>query len=121
MPDTAVYRERLEAERARLREDLHRFDVEVTESADDLDPTRGGVGNHMADDASIMFEEEKFVALRRNTEKMLEQVDLALERVAEGTYGICANCGKPIPPERLEARPSATLCVNCQQQLEGAA
>ena len=118
MPDLAVYRERLEAERARLLDDRHRQDVEVAESADELDPNRGGVSNHLADDASTMFEEEKFLSLRFNTEQMLQQVDHALERVAAGTYGTCENCGKPIPPERLDARPYATLCVNCQQQRE---
>ena len=90
----------------------------MAESADDLDPNRGGVSNHLADDATLMFEEEKFLSLRFNTDQMLRQVDRALERVAEGTYGICENCGKPIPPERLDARPYATLCVTCQQQRE---
>ena len=86
MPDTAVYRQRLEAERARLLEDLHRFDVEVTESADDLDPTRGGVGNHMADDASIMFEEEKFVAAPKPmvVGKGLESIQAAMETTKRG-------------------------------------
>jgi RNA polymerase-binding transcription factor len=118
MPDVAVYRQRLEAERARLLDDLHRLDVEVAENADPLDPNRGGVSNHLADDASATFEEEKTLSLRFNAEQMLEQVDKALERVADGTYGICENCGKPIPPERLEARPFATLCINCQQLRE---
>src|SRR4051794_28048332 len=118
MPELAVYRARLEAERARLLEDLRRQDVEVAESADELDPNRGGVSNHLADDATAMFEEEKFLSLRYNTEQMLLQVDRALARVAEGTYGTCEHCGKPIPPERLEARPYATLCIRCQEQRE---
>jgi DnaK suppressor protein len=118
MPDLAVYRERLDAERARLLDDLHHQNAEVAEGGDDLDPNRGGVSNHLADDSDVMFEQEKLMSLRFNTEQMLQQVDHALERVAAGTYGTCENCGKPIPPERLDARPYATLCVNCQQQRE---
>jgi DnaK suppressor protein len=43
-----------------------------------------------------------------------EQVERALERLAEGTYGYCEDCGARIPAERLEVRPEATRCVNCQ-------
>lgn len=116
MPNIAGARERLEAERARLLEDKRRQDAEVAESADPLDPSRGGIGNHLADDADVLFEQEKDVSLRFNTEQLLAQVDRALERVAADTYGICENCGKVIPPERLEARPFATLCITCQQR-----
>ncbi len=119
MSDMTIYRERLEAERARLRDDVQRLTQEVQDSGDSLAPTRGGIGNHLADDASETFEEEKALSLRFNAEQMLEQVDKALQRVATGTYGICENCGKEIPPERLEARPYAALCIACQQQQEG--
>jgi DnaK suppressor protein len=118
MLDLAIYRERLDSERARLQTELDRLSAEVAESADPLDPTRGGVGNHLADDSNETFEEEKLLSLRYNTEQMLRQVDHALERVADGTYGVCENCGKPIPPERLDARPAATLDIACQQRLE---
>lgn len=52
-------------------------------------------------------------------EKWLEQIEISLKRVHEGTYGICANCGKPINPERLEAMPAAVYCIECQQEQEG--
>ncbi|HMA36464.1 MAG TPA: TraR/DksA C4-type zinc finger protein [Chloroflexia bacterium] len=119
MVDTAVFHERLDAERARLLQELQHLDAEVAESADPLDPSRGGVGNHLADDANVTFEEEKLGSVRRNVEQLLAQVDHALERVAAGSYGTCENCGQPIPPERLAARPFATLCISCQQRQEG--
>jgi DnaK suppressor protein len=53
-------------------------------------------------------------------EDQLAEVNKALERIEEGTYGICTNCGKNILPERLEALPYAELCIDCQRQ-EGAA
>jgi RNA polymerase-binding transcription factor DksA len=45
----------------------------------------------------------------------LEQVNKALARMEAGTYGICANCGKPISPARLMARPFSIYDINCQQ------
>lgn len=49
---------------------------------------------------------------------MLADIDAALKRIEDGTYGTCTNCGKPIAPERLEARPWATLCIDCQREQE---
>ena len=48
-------------------------------------------------------------------ENLLEKIDLALERLTAGTYQQCANCGGEIPHERLEAKPSASLCISCQE------
>ena len=47
-----------------------------------------------------------------------KQIELALERLGTGGYGICEDCGEPISPKRLEAAPWARLCVFCQQALE---
>jgi DnaK suppressor protein len=53
-------------------------------------------------------------ALIRMLESRLADIDGALARIADGSYGYCADCAKEIPPRRLEALPFATLCVNCQ-------
>ncbi len=53
--------------------------------------------------------------LDRMQDQLLD-VNKALERIDEGTYGICTNCGKPIQAERLEALPSAELCIDCQRK-----
>jgi len=118
MADTAQYRTRIEAERTRLLADLRQRNEELAESADPLDPERGGMGNHPADVANDTEEAEKDMGLRQNVQMLLEQVDHALARLDAGTYGICENCGKPIPAARLEARPFATLDVACQEKLE---
>jgi DnaK suppressor protein len=47
---------------------------------------------------------------------LVEKIDLALQRLDEGTYDICAGCQGKIPVERLLAKPSASLCVNCQEE-----
>src|SRR5438105_12873382 len=114
--DLAKIKERLLHERAQLLHDIDIKASQVAEDGDDLDPERGGVGNHMADDANQTFEQETMLSLERSMRRQLDQVNSALARIEAGTYGICANCGKPINPARLEARPSSIFCIDCQQK-----
>ena len=114
--DVAEIKKRLLRERAQLLHDIEVKAHQVAEDGDDLDPERGGVGNHMADDANQTFEQETMLTLERSVRRHLDQVNAALARIEAGTYGICANCGKPINPARLEARPSSVLCIDCQQK-----
>lgn len=100
----------LEGERARLRQELDRWE---TVPHDNL-----GHGNHMADDATEVFEQARDLALRQSIERLLGQVEGALERFSKGAYGLCEKCGEAIDPARLEALPYATLCVRCQQHYE---
>jgi len=105
-------RERLEEERRRttarlaaLRGDHRGFvDASRDTNADD---------EHDPEGATIAFEREQVAALVRQAEEHLEQVAAALARLDEGTFGRCAVCGRPIPDERLEVRPTATTCVGC--------
>ena len=114
--DVAEIKTRLLRERSQLLHDIEVKAHQVAEDGDDLDPERGGVGNHMADDANQTFEQETMLTLERSVRRHLDQVNAALARIEAGTYGICANCGKPINPARLEARPSSVLCIECQQK-----
>jgi DnaK suppressor protein len=57
-------------------------------------------------------------ALLDQLEEQLEQVEQALGRLEDGTYGKCQNCGQDIAPGRLQAMPQATLCIRCQEELE---
>jgi DnaK suppressor protein len=113
--DLEVQKKRLLDERKHLLHDIEVKEQQVAENGDDLDPERGGVGNHMADDANETFEQEAMLTLEQSIRRKLDQVNTALRKIEEGTYGICDNCGKPINPARLEARPSSLLCINCQQ------
>jgi YteA family regulatory protein len=71
--------------------------------------------NHPADLGDELFERSKDTALRDNAHVLLEEVEVALDNIKNGTYGICAKCGKPIALERLEALPWATHCIDCQK------
>jgi len=73
---------------------------------------------HMADIGSDNFEQEFTLGLIENEEEMLRAIDDALQRIEEGTYGKCEECGKPIRKTRLKAIPHARLCITCQRQEE---
>lgn len=75
--------------------------------------------NHPADLGSETFERGKDIGLWDNTQRLLAQVDQALEKLEIGTYGICDRCGQKIAPARLETLPWATLCHHCQETKEG--
>ena len=76
---------------------------------------------HPADTSDITFQRELDLTVRQIAEARMAQVEEALERQRAGTYGICESCGRPIDPERLRARPEATLCIDCQRQQESGA
>jgi DnaK suppressor protein len=68
---------------------------------------------HDPDGSPLSAEWTRVDGLRRATEGRISDVDAALANVKAGRYGVCLSCGRPIPPGRLEARPTATLCVAC--------
>ena len=76
------------------------------------------VSQHPADVADFTYQRE----LQQTTQQLLNretaQVQAAIRARERGTYGICKDCGRTIPAERMKARPEATLCVDCQRRLE---
>jgi RNA polymerase-binding transcription factor len=65
-----------------------------------------------------LIEREKNVALVSQLEYKREGIHAALRAIEKGTYGLCERCGKEISVERLEVKPDATLCVQCQSEVE---
>jgi DnaK suppressor protein len=65
--------------------------------------------------ASQDFEQQRDLALRDHNAAHLEQVEAAIRRIDDGTFGACVRCGRPIAPERLEAIPWAAHCIDCQR------
>ena len=73
---------------------------------------------HMGDVATVTLNREMDLSLQENTEKLLALVDRALEKIQEGSYGLCDRCGNAIEEGRLEAVPYATLCLRHERELE---
>jgi RNA polymerase-binding transcription factor DksA len=77
------------------------------------------VDQHPADGASDLYEEELDETERMLLDAEERRIDDARRALAEGTYGICRNCGRTIPADRLEAAPEAVRCLHCQRHFEG--
>jgi RNA polymerase-binding transcription factor DksA len=72
-----------------------------------------GDDEHDPEGATIGFERAQAAAQLAAAEAQLREIDAALGRVRDGTYGVCVDCSEPIGAERLEARPTAVRCVTC--------
>jgi DnaK suppressor protein len=72
----------------------------------------------MADTATDTVDREIDYTLEASDGRLLAAIDTALARIEAGTYGTCVNCGAQIPPERLEAMPWSTLCIDCKRKEE---
>jgi DnaK suppressor protein len=79
-----------------------------------------GSGDHIADSATETFMRELDGGLEENAGHLLGEIDAALARIDDGTYGLCTSCGRPIGEERLEAVPYATLCIEDKRAQEQA-
>lgn len=115
--DFNYFRDRLEEMRASLQEQIqhleHDYDTESGAPSQSY-----GVNNHPADDATDVFDRQRTTAIENEVEEELRVVEQALQRLEDGTYGICAVSGEPIPVERLEARPAAATLVQYQDEYD---
>jgi len=93
------------------------LDEERKRIVDELGELAGGrvTDNHLGDIATVTFDRELDEGLEEGAQQTLTQIDRALARLDNGTYGTCERCGKPIGEERLDARPWATLCIDDQR------
>jgi RNA polymerase-binding transcription factor len=111
--ETERIRAALAARRDELREEYDQHLAEIAELQ--RDRLTDSAGDDQADTGSKTFEREQEISLAHSILERTTQVERALERLDEGSYGWCERCGNAIPVERLAAFPSATLCVSCKQ------
>jgi DnaK suppressor protein len=117
--DAAAIRQRLEADRQRLEDDIYQH-TQGDEAVIPSDPISdsGGTRGHSAEEADAMADAERSNLVLGNSRTLLEQVQAALQRLDNGTYGFCQRCGKPIDARRLEALPYAEYDLECQEIVE---
>ena len=117
--DIKVYKERLLALRARLRGDVNQMaDATLKKSRTEANGDLSSMPIHMADIGSDNFEQEFTLSLMESEEGTLGLIETALERIEDGTYGQCEECGARIPKTRLNAIVYTTMCVKCASELE---
>jgi RNA polymerase-binding transcription factor DksA len=115
-PDAALGR--LDEERRRLEEVRESLDNVSEESERESLSELSSSDQHPGDIGSETFEREKDLSILEQVEAELADVAHALERLDQGTYGICEACGQPIGDERLEALPAARFCLKDQALAE---
>ncbi len=116
--DIEHFRKPLEDEKARLEHALGFLERDNAGSlADELGEVNdGSVDNHLGDTATATFDRELEEGLGEGAQQTLDDINAALQRIDDGTYGTCEVCGKPIAPERLEAIPWTRLCIDDQRR-----
>lgn len=120
--DYKAFEEQLLTERARVMKEMGYYEstvlkVNQRDSAGDL----SGYSFHMADVGTDAMEREKAFQLASAEGRILLEINEALRRIARGEYGVCESCGSPILRARLEAMPTARLCLSCKEKEERAA
>ena len=110
-----VFRQLLLVKRKQVLEDLGVFQ----EDQKDSQGTNGTkYSTHIADEGSDTMARELAFKIAAQGNKYLSSINEALVLIERGEYGVCVNCGDPIPRERLEAVPNAKLCVTCKSKKE---
>jgi DnaK suppressor protein len=116
--DTKRFRALLLEERQRVVDAIENIHTENPGSLGDETDDTQYQDNHLGDVATATFDREMASTLEDNSTHVLGEIDAALARIDDGTYGICQACGKPIDVERLEALPWATLCIDDRRKQE---
>ena len=112
--DTEHFRARLEDEQRKVRNAIQYLQKENPAVPEEItgDLAMGPGDNHLADLATETIDREIDYTLEENSGNVLREIEAALKRIDDGSYGICRACGKPIEPERLEYLPWATQCAD---------
>jgi DnaK suppressor protein len=113
--DLAVMRKRLEEKQAEIQQHIATLTGSL---APPEDASQASYDVEEPEEEAVDLQEiDVDQAILDNEKTLLAEVQQALARIDYGTYGICSNCGQPIPEKRLEAIPWATLCLTCEPEL----
>lgn len=112
--DRETLKQQLLQERERLQREIAQLDAELSESLEDSSE-ESPYDQHMAETAGITLDREIDLTLEENARASIAQIDRALQKLENGSYGLCDKCGQPIGEARLRIAPFATLCVECKR------
>jgi len=104
----------LESERANYLRQAESLQAEADSLTEDREPGDVQFDEESGEGDTLAVERERDLALSAQARAAIEQIDAAVEKIHNGTYGRCENCGTTIPKERLKALPYAALCVTCK-------
>lgn len=116
--DLERYHTMLLAMRTRLTGDVSHLTDEAMRVRGGQDNASLSSSSDLADQGSESYELESTLSLLQNQEQTLEEIDEALERVRQGTFGRCEECGESIAKARLQALPYTRHCVSCARKLQ---
>ena len=117
--DLKYFQKMLEGKQSQANADLEELErVSRSEDAQESSDDRSAYSLHMADRGTDAMEREKNMLLAQREGSYLDYVDEALQRVADGTFGICRACGGDIGRARLEAVPTTTWCIDCKSKVK---
>ncbi|HEX6844809.1 MAG TPA: TraR/DksA C4-type zinc finger protein [Actinomycetota bacterium] len=108
-------RVRLTVERDELQEQLTTIEDQTFATTQSDLSGDVGLDDEAADAGTATFEREKDLSIEHNVRDLIQKIDRALKRMDEGTYGVCARCGKPIEKARIKALPYVDLCIKDAQ------
>ncbi|MBI3321492.1 MAG: TraR/DksA C4-type zinc finger protein [Candidatus Omnitrophica bacterium] len=112
------FRQLLITERTRLTDEIKSIAQNISMTPRDASGDLSGYTVHLADMAADTYERELSTNIVSSEQQILYQIDDALKRLDDGSYGLCQPCNQPISMSRLKAVPYASLCINCQRAKE---
>ena len=112
------FRQLLITERAKLASEIKSIAEDALKSPREASGDLSAYTIHMADMAADTYERELSMNIVSSEQELLYQIDDALKRIDDGSYGVCIQCNKPITMSRLKAVPYASMCVACQRTKE---
>ena len=111
-------RQLLIIERAKLVEEIKTIAKDAATSPRDASGDLSAYTIHMADMAADTYDRELSLNLASTEQQILYQIDEALKRLDDGSFGLCQQCNQPIAMSRLKAVPYASMCIDCQRAKE---
>jgi len=117
--DIKMFKDILVQWKEKVLKELGRIESEnLGKSQKDFAGDLSGYSLHMADAGTDTFDREFALNLASNQQEFLYQIDEALKRIEDKSFGVCETCEKDIPLKRLKALPFAKLCIKCQEDAE---